>query len=869
MMKRSTFIIACVFAFLFAPASGAAVFGETPAFFAFPEVREKPIRWHDAVSEEKFTAAAEGNAFRLEARPGEWFMFQVGVLARDVAVEDVRLTFSDFRNAEAGVPGFSAEKLTCYNLAGVDISGKPFTKNVTVAPGRTQAFWIGMDLENVPQGVYTGSVSITAGGETQTLPLAIHVSGEALGNHGYDEGKRLARLNWLNSTAGLDENVTKGYIPVAREGRTLRILGRELTISENGLPAAITSYFTGANEFLSAEAKNILARPAAFIVEKEDGEIIRFTPGEIVFLEQTPAKIVWRVMNTADACDLECTGRLDFDGFAEFRLKLRAKTAMKVKDIRLETPVREESAEYMMGLNHEGGLRTPDWAWKWDASKNQDMLWLGSVNAGLRIKWKAENYVRPLVNVYYGFGPLKMPPSWENAGAGGVTVKDGAGERAREVTVTAYSGPREITPGETLDYDFELLITPLKTLNREDKYLDRYYHGGPSSAEGKIAGAKQVGANVIVVHHAEELCPFINYPFIDEYVPELKAFAAAAHAADIRLKFYYTTRELTKNIPEFFAFFSLDGEVIFPGPGNETRTVIQGGGPHPWLIENLREKYIPAWSNGIGAGKFQGELDLSVITVPDSRLNNFYIAGLEWMVTHLDLDGVYIDDSALDRGTLCRARKVIDAHRPNGKIDLHSWNHFNGWAGFTNCLNLYMDLIPYLDLLWIGEERDYNRSPDHWLVEVSGIPFGVSGQMLQGGGNPWRGMIYGITNRAAYSHISPEHLWKFFDAYDFAHRIMLGYWDNVCPATCAHPSVKATVYRGEKDTILAVANWNAEDVIADVTMDWKKLGIPSETAEIFIPEIPNFQDALANVSLKEVKIPGGKGFLVVIRKKAP
>ena len=27
----------------------------------------------------------------------------------------------------------------------------------------------------------------------------------------------------------------------------------------------------------------------------------------------------------------------------------------------------------------------------------------------------------------------------------------------------------------------------------------------------------------------------------------------------------------------------------------------------------------------------------------------------------------------------------------------------------------------------------YNRNPDHWLIEVSGIPFGLPGQMLEGG----------------------------------------------------------------------------------------------------------------------------------------
>ena len=97
-----------------------------------------------------------------------------------------------------------------------------------------------------------------------------------------------------------------------------------------------------------------------------------------------------------------------------------------------------------------------------------------------------------------------------------------------------------------------------------------------------------------------------------------------------------------------------------------------------------------------------------------------------------------------------------------------------------------MDLLPYFDLVWIGEWRDYNRMPDNWLVEVSGMPFGLPGQMLEGGGNPWRGMVYGITSRGGYTKIdkSPEHLWKFFDEYHFPEREMIGYWEKKCPVLC-------------------------------------------------------------------------------------
>lgn len=89
------------------------------------------------------------------------------------------------------------------------------------------------------------------------------------------------------------------------------------------------------------------------------------------FSGQTPSKIVWRVLNTSTECDLECTGQMEFDGFVDYHLILTAKIPVKVRDIRLEIPVVKEKAEYMMGLGHEGGFRTPDWKWKWDLSKTR------------------------------------------------------------------------------------------------------------------------------------------------------------------------------------------------------------------------------------------------------------------------------------------------------------------------------------------------------------------------------------------------------------------------------------------------------------------------------------------------------------------
>lgn len=832
-------------------------------FLAFPALREEPIKWFDSIPEGKIQNENYLKSFSINAKRGEFYVYQLGVWALKKDIKDVQIEFTALKDKSGH--SINTNKMTCFNKGGIDFKGKSFSKRINVSAGRVQALWIGIDLDVAKEGIYTGSVSVIANGKRQVIPILLTISGEAIANHGYNEGKGLSRLNWLNSTVGIDEEVSKGYNPVTIEENTISIVGRKLKIATNGLPASITSYFDSSNQSFIEKGEPIVKNSFRFVVEKANGEIIQLTPGKLSFIKKTASKAVWKVVNTSKECDLECTGQMEFDGFVGYSLKLKAKIPLQIKDIRLEIPVVKEKSQYIMGLGQEGGYRKADLKWKWDVSKNQDMLWIGAVNGGLRVKWKAENYRRPLVNIYYEFDPLNMPPSWSNNGKGGVNV----GQQNEDIVLNAYSGSRQMKVGEKLNYDFELLITPFKLIDRQNKFEERYYHGGGTNTSVKIENAKKAGANIINIHHAEDIYPFINYPYLDDNVDALTKLVADAHKENMRMKFYYTTRELTKNLPEFWAFNSLNGEVIFPGPGNASRTeALHPKGPNEWLIKNMREKYIPAWYNPVKEGKFKGETDLSVITTPDSRLNNFYIAGLDWMVQNIGIDGVYIDDSALDRFTLLRARKIIDKYRPNGKMDLHSWNHFHKWAGYTNCLNLYMDLLPYFDLVWIGEARDYNRLPDHSLIEVSGIPFGLPGQMLEGGGNPWRGMVYGITNRAGWTgNNSPSEMWKFWDEHHIEKKMMIGYWDKESPVSINNSLVKASIYKDKEETIISVANWTEKDQDVSIVIDWSKLGIDPTKSEIIIPEIKDFQKEQKITSLDKITIPGKKGYLILLKNK--
>ena len=141
-------------------------------------------------------------------------------------------------------------------------------------------------------------------------------------------------------------------------------------------------------------------------------------------------------------------------------------------------------------------------------------------------------------------------------------------------------------------------------------------------------------------------------------------------------------------------------------------------------------------------------------------------------------------------------KKILERGGGPALIDLHSANQFNPRDGYANSANLYLEHFPYLSRLWFGEYFDYDSAPEFWLVEMSGIPFGLIGEMLQDGGNPWRGMIYGMTSRLPWAG-DPTPIWKLWDDFGIADSRMIGYWVPSCPVKTGSREVLATAYVGD------------------------------------------------------------------------
>jgi len=812
----------------------AAVLRRSPErpFLVFPEDRTHPIvmpadlpqRWVDRNGPPAFT----GSALR-----GEFYAFQLGVWAARKALTDVRVGFAPLSGSAGTIP---AAALRCFNQGGVDWQGRDFTTTVDIPLGRIQPIWCGVQVPaGARPGDYRGMVTVSADGfAPAAVAVTIAVAPDTIRDAGADDPWRLARLAWLDSRLEEDHGIVPPYTPVSRRGDTLGVLGRRMVVGRDGLPSSIRSFFTIEMTAIGDAPREVLAGPVQLTATDLDGRDLAWTPSGMRVVEHDTGLIRWESSASAGALRMRVAGSLAFDGNAEFSVGVSADSALSLRDVRLEIPLRPETARYLMGLGYKGGARPDSLDWVWEVRHNQDGAWLGDVNAGVQFSLRDDKYSRPLNTNFYLSKPLVMPASWANAGQGGCRLR----ARREVYSVLCYSGPRTMAAGEVQHYDFRLLLTPFHPIDPAAQWATRYFH-----AYVPLDSIAKMGANTVNVHHATAINPFINYPFLRP--DAMKAYVDSAHAMGMRVKIYYTVRELTNHAPEIPALRSLGTEVIAPGPG----------GGASWLQEHLDGNYIGGWY-------VPRIRDAAVVNTGISRWHNFYVEGLDWLVENIGIDGLYIDDVAFDRSIMVRVRKALARGRPAPLIDLHSANQYNPRDGFASSANLYLEHFPFIDRLWFGEYFDYDSSPAYWLVEMSGIPYGLMGEMLEGGGNPWRGMLFGMTNRLPWSG-DPRELWTFWDTYRIQDTRMIGWWVPGSPVRTGRPDVLATLYQGEGRSIVAVASWASDTARVRLAVDWTRLGLDPATAHIVAPEVPGYQSAATFGPYDPIPVAPGRGWLLL------
>jgi hypothetical protein len=418
-------------------------------------------------------------------------------------------------------------------------------------------------------------------------------------------------------------------------------------------------------------------------------------------------------------------------------------------------------------------------------------------------------------------------------------------EDGSRYVVEVQIGPLVLnTPKE---FHCSLIATPFKTLP-SDHFHWRYYHADRAPALNTVT---QAGANIINIHQDLTFNPYLNYPFF--HTNELAHYVAAAHQNQIKVKLYYTVRELSVHAPEFWALRSLGTEIFQTGYATKSGW--------SWLHEHLEPGFIPTWHQPLANGIW----DAALATQGVSRWHNYYLEGIQWLVRHVNLDGLYLDGLGYDRSITKRMRRILNTIKPGCLLDLHSGNGFDPIYGNITTACLYMEHFPYLDSIWFGEYFDYQgEGPDYWLVEISGIPFGLYGEMLGSDTNPWRGMVFGLSNRLGWGG-EPRHLWRVWDDFRISEARFVGWWDPDAPVRSPDPEIKATCFVREGVTLIALASWAPQSRDITLSFDWNKLGLNASTATLEMPAIPDFQEARTQSPTAPLRVEPGRGWLIYVR----
>lgn len=855
-------------------------------FLLFPEDRAHPIRMDNHIPE-RWARRHNGEAFHATALKNEFFVFQVGVYAPFKDLQNIRLGFTDLTSKNGAV--LPAGALRCFNLSGSDWLGNPFTKRVDLHKGGVQAMWVGLDIPKGAQpGSYEGEVAVsvqTAGGAAKTSRIKLHIDikDSVLADRGYADLSKMARLNWLDAKIGLDDSIYKPYIPLILHGHRISALGRTVQFNHYGLPERITSSFTGSNDRVDGPAKDILKGPVQ-VLAFQNNRPVRWTGDEPAITEKTAGAVSWkgtykdRHTNTT----LQIAATMECDGYINYSVQLSAEEDISLSDIQLLIPYSPQVARYRMGLGVKGGRFTDHehLDWKWDSTRANNMFWIGDVNAGLQCKLKNETPDWSLSS-FSKTGPYK---DWSNDGKGGCSVAfapfissarsqpDSKHGHTKDsiLLLKAYTGPKTLHKGQVVHLNFGLLVTPVKPLDNSH-WSERYFQADPPiDSWRKTALAK--GANIMNVHQGNLLNPYINYPFLT--TDTLKKYIAANRRAGIRTKLYYTVRELSNHAAEIWALRSMGDEIFTPGVGAQVANQFEddglGGNLHAtggsWIVEHLRTKYDAAWHTPLA----DGENDMAIRTQGLSRWHNYYLEGLGWLIKNTGARGIYLDGVGYDREIMKRVRKVMDRAADSCLIDFHSGNNFSPSYGMNSPMNQYMELMPCINTLWLGEGYNYDESPDYYLTEISGIPYGLYSEMLNGCGNAYRGMIYGMTSRLGWTGCDPSALWKLWDSFGIQSSRMTGYWDPAIPVKSSNEDVKVTVYQKNDKILIAYASWAKKDVTIQLQLNMASLGMDPDKIEITAPEVKGLQVGRQFTSYKDLNhlnVSAGKGGFIIITKK--
>lgn len=761
----------------------------------------------------------------------------------------------DFR-ADVGVvegPNTLKNAGICLNCKGFNPDGTAFLRSMRIEPWRLYTLFFGFDLSKAEIGVYRTVATI---GDTE-FPIELTLTDDPVLNEGADEGEGLARLKWLNDRMHLNRKIPKGFEPVTLIRNEIGFQGRALSVGNNGLPEQCTGYFSRSGATCNTPQRVLFSRPVELEAEGH-----KFKFARIKISERKHAATVFAEGKSDDLrYELKATAR--YEGTVEYRIDLTAERELILNDVSLmfsfvDTP-------YLIGLGSAGGPLT-DLDFRWSQNEFHDAVWIGNVDLGAQIRFLANRRTAPIAGKFYHCRPFAVPSdSWDNFGNGGIAVrKEGNGAVLR-----AYTGKLVMPASKTLTLSFTMALTPFAGVDLKKRLGTRR---GVLSQKGAVSNAIAEAANsycnLLEIEKNSEIMPVTNDPI--GAVREIKHAVLKAHNARIGVRIPFGNDVISSRNADARMFRRFEGELALRKNALPAECLAN---PEFYSTQNSADRPFPevphsaviTAKNTVAVGKEKG-VEWTYLAVPQSRLDNYLVSAIEYMISNTCVDGIRLPYAAYSRTLMERIKKAFVRKRGiKGSIALDLPECNLPACGNCTAISAVAEVLPFVDS--IVAEGLGGENSDYILTALSGIPFGIAAETTEDV-DLAKAMLYAVPLRFD----SKKHK----DMLDDFHRVlidyaipdgkMFGYWDPANPVRVDNRSVLATSYISGDNMLVAVYNTSPKRLRFDMGIE-NKLGYTSVGKKVFRPAIAGYCSGKRISFNKSFSLKGHSGMLIVVAKR--
>lgn len=777
----------------------------------------------------------EGRNFVFTASRHEYFVVQLAVLA-DYSLRNAVIT----TGALKGDDGKEFDNaVTCFNVAGTACDGEKFKKTFRLEKGKTQPIFFGFDLSRAGVAVYKTSVTI----DGQKVNITLKVNDELVFGEGADEPEKLARLKWLNSNYARNKAVIGGFETVSTDKKGVNLTGKKVYLTNDGLIENVESFFNESNSaFVDDDQSTLLFyRPMEFVV---GGQKIKYN--SLRMSSKTHTAVI-AAEGRGNGMKVETTGIVRYEGSFKYVVRLTAEKDLVLTNIALNLYF--NACGYLMGFGRRGGAYNGETIdLKWSGDRAFDSVFIGDVNCGAKVKFGGSDVPRALdrFSVY----PTELPrTSWDNYGKGGITLtgtSDGC-------LLSAYTDNVVLLKGQTRDYRFEISITPFKRINPSVGFSIRAVSGSPEADSLKRAAEDNL--TLFNIAGGSPFNPYINYPF--DCVKELEKLNLEAQKKDISLSISYNIRDLSLSARELYAFKALGNEILMYSDNHSS---------DPNLAASLGNGAVAGSTNGKGKNK-----ELSVLTVPMSRYDNYYLEGIRYISENSGIKAFVLDDPCLGRDTAERLKKAVAKRGSKdgcGALFIKLTDRFNGRNGFACTLNEYAAVLPFTDKFSIDGNFGFDTAaPDAALASMSGILFGNTAESPKTAGI-CQSLTYCMLPEYGYDRDKNDalrDLYGILDEFVTEKTVFKGYWDTTNPVRSDNKSILCSAYITGENMLAVIYNCSDNTLDFEIGIE-NKLGFTTVGKKCRMPGISWMQkDSKADFG-KMMRLKAKDGFIITVKK---